>query len=48
MKLQFVIRSLIVVGLAIGLGLVGMAPAAEEPGLMAMSSRPGKPVIARR
>ena len=47
MKPQFVIKLLIAMCLAIGVGLVVMAPGAEQPGLMAMSSRPGKPIIAR-
>ncbi len=33
--------------LGLGLGLLVKAGRAEDPGLMAMSSRPGKPVIAR-
>jgi heme-degrading monooxygenase HmoA len=34
-------------GLGAGAGLVIRATAAEQPGLMAASARPGKPVIAR-
>src|SRR5574341_1321010 len=33
--------------LALGVGLLGRAAIAEQPGLMSLSSRPGKPVIAR-
>jgi heme-degrading monooxygenase HmoA len=45
MRRTLSIRFLILACLA--LGLVGGATIAEQPGLMSMSSRPGKPVIAR-
>ena len=39
---------LVVTSLGLGLGLLVMKPSqAEQPGLMALSSRPGKPVISR-
>lgn len=44
-KLEWTLLAAAVVGL--GLGLAAGAQGGEERGLMAMSSRPGKPVIAR-
>ncbi len=47
MKRSLVALVPLVACLALGLGLFATAGGAEEAGIMAMASRPGKPVIAR-